>query len=350
MLHNKFILASIFSVLLVSGCVGGGGSKTTGPNDFGVVIKSFSPDIQELESKDRFTLSMQLENNGGSDAKDVAAFLFGIPIGTGSDAFAIVSGLNPQTVAVTLRAPDESAKLPGDIADASWDLRAPDLPEGISLPYEARARLMYRYKTAATTTVSALTTAENRRLRERNEPIPSQTETVVSKGPLGVTITASAPVIIRDDTDRLRLRVNAEIIQSGSIFDPDYGGYKQGGANPGSVPQDNLDKIRVRLFAPDVTATNEECALLNADTTLSLRGGTSLSFSCELKPSAFVGRKDIPVRVELTYNFLTDASTTINVIGTRQSAPTGGTGTGSTGTPSGSGTSGEPTAPPSIPT
>ena len=277
-----------------------------------------------MESSDRFTLSLDVENTGGSEAADVVAFLHGIPIGTGDDSFKLTSGANPRTLTVSLSPPDERSNLRGDIESTDWDMRAPDLPEGITQPYEARARLLYRYKTTASTTVTALTSDEHRRLRERGDTIPSQTDTIVTKGPLVATIDARAPVVIEDDTDRIRLIVNIEVLQSGSVFNPDYGGYK----TDGGVPEEELDKVRVRLFAPGVSATDEECAPLNEDTLVTLRRGTSTSLSCELKTASFIGRKDIAVRTELTYNFLTDVTTTLTVAGSKRSAPTGGTRTG----------------------
>lgn len=318
---NKKTMLTLFSLVLVSGCIGGGGGAA-GPSTFGVIATAFETDVVELESGDRFTLFLEVENTGGSEAKDVIAFLHGIPIGTGSDSFRKISGNNPVTLASTLTPPEEVSGLRGDIANVEWDLQAPDLPEGISLPYEPRARIMYRYKTVATSTVTALTSDEHRRLRERGEPIPTQTDTIISKGPVAVTIDARAPVVIRDDTDRVRVIVNVELLQTGSIFNPDFGGYK----TDGKVPQAELDRIRVRIFAPDVSATDEECDVLNRDVLKSLRAGTSTSFSCELKPGSFVGRKDIPIRAELTYNFLTDTTTQIAVVGSRTTSPTGGTG------------------------
>lgn len=318
---DRLMLLAVFSLVFVSGCLGFGGPRgPAGPTMLGVVETDFSPDLADVQGGDSVILTLEVENNGGSEARDVVAFLYNIPLGTSSESFRLVSGQNPKLLASSLAGPDEKAKLRGEVEVADWGLRAPDLPEGTTIDYDPKARILYRYKTAATSTVSVLTTAEHRRLRERNEPIPGQTETLVTKGPLTVTIDAGAPVIIRDDTSRMRLVVRAEVAQTGSVFDPDYTDY----ITNGSVPTERLDKARVRVFAPGVTASPEECQQLTNDVTMTFRGGTEMSFSCELKPSSFVGRSDIPVRVEITYNFLKDATTRISVTGTRRAPPTGG--------------------------
>ncbi|QQG40104.1 MAG: hypothetical protein HYS81_01705 [Candidatus Aenigmatarchaeota archaeon] len=314
MILKKHVLLSILLVVALSGCLGGG--QATALSNEGVVIKAFEADLTALDGGDAFSLFLDAENVGGAEASNVYALLYGIPMTTSSgstDSFEIETGEDkPVKLSDSLFAPDSTANLRGDVASKTWDLTAPELPTGVTQPYNPRVRLFYKYSTIATSTVTALTSSEHRRLRERSDAIPDQTQTIVSGGPIGVTINARAPVVIDDfATDRIRLIINVEVLQNGNAFSPGATDFK----DKGTVGESELDKVEIKITAPGTDAATGECQAVKDKDTLTLRAGTSATYSCALKTDSFVGRKDIPVRVSLTYHFMTDTSTTITVAG-----------------------------------
>ena len=301
------ILMFVGLVIFSSGCVNLPWGKTSAPTTYGVVVNSFEPDFSEVESGDDVDLYLEIENNGGSKAEDVTAFLYNLgDLNNGQEL-----SDNPYEFG-SLEPPDESANLPGDIGTKTWTLTAPELPKGVTQVYSPRVRLFYKYHTIASTDITVLTKSEYKRLKEKNQLPEATPTTSITKGPLSITISAREPVIYESGTrEKFDVFITVGLIGQGSVFSPDAD------YSNGEVSSDELDKIKIKIDTDGATsASTGSCDILNSFQEKTMRRGQSLTYSCELKPNTFTTRTMIPIRVTLYYGYLQDYSTSLTVRGT----------------------------------
>lgn len=295
---------------LILGCINQGAPSTGG--GFGVVVTSFLSDFPDLESGDKVDLDLEVQNVGGTTADEVWALLYGIDTGVWS-----LSSTNPVKIATKFEGPEEAAGLPGSIDSAGWKLKAPNIPEGITAPSEARARIFYTYATTATATVPIITESEFKRLKGQNQALPQLTATQVSKGPVSVRIDAKSPEVLREDSDTFRVVIAINNVGGGSVFDPAaISNLKEGQEKSALLPEDTEDMFKIKVQAQGVTA--EDCTALNAEQTEKLRTRTTSHYSCKLRISRKAPRVDIPITVALHYGYFIDATTPIPVTGVRE--------------------------------
>ena len=300
------ILALVTLVIFSSGCISGFelpfGQKQETQVSYGVVVNSFEPDFPEVESGDTAEIYMEIENNGGSKAADVYAYLYNLGDLQAEVRDHMFGDLEP---------PDESVNLPGDVDTFTWKITTPELPQGVSQVYTPKVRLMYKYYTIATKTIRLLTKDEYRRLREKNQVPGGAGGTSVTKGPLGITISTREPVIIEGTDDTFKVFININLVGSGSVFDPDttY-------STPEDLKNEDFGKLKMKIEAPGASAVTGECSALNNYEKEELRRGQTLTYTCELKPESFATMTEIPITVTLYYGYLNDYSTMLKVVGT----------------------------------
>lgn len=297
-----------FLVIFMVGCVTSTQTTITGN---GVSINTFGSDLPDYVNGDKVEIGYEIQNNGGTEATNVWALLFGL----NTVEWSIDSATkNPTKVASSLEGPLEDAKLPGDSETGRWKLRAPNVPQGISQNYNALLRVFYSYGSKASATVPIITEDEFKRMRSNNEAMPNIGTTFISKGPLSIHISARAPEVMRNDTDTFRVVINIENNGGGSVFEPSVlAGFSEGSEASASVSQDNMNKFRIKVDAQGVTES--DCAALGSDQTESLRNGKSMTYNCELKITRRVPRLDVPITVFLTYGYQIDRTSTLKVSG-----------------------------------
>ncbi len=308
------VLAIPLAVLLVSGCVDvpglGGGAGVSGN---GIVITKFEPSLSSLESNDPVRLHLEVQNRGDVIG-EAAAVLMGI------DSQAWGSYNTEQYIGELLNA-DEERGTEGGIGTVDWDLMAPDLQRGEKRPYTAIARVFYSYETSVVKTITFLTSDEVRRAAQSGESVAAG-PTVVSAGPLSVTVNAGEYVRTKDDSwDQPYFPVEIKITNTGG----------------GQIAGDNYP-IGIEFTEPTGTMIMGDCpGQAQSEWSAFYRnipGGLSLPFSsnvvylwdgkettitCRLKvvdPPAFKVDKDL--RIKLSYLYYQDAKTTINVVGTTE--------------------------------
>lgn len=304
-MKKALVLISVAAVLFSSGCLegifGSGQAITTG---YGVIVETYEPDFSNIETGDNFDLYFEVQNTGGSDALGTKAHLY--------DWYQSMSALDIGT----LSAPDELAGLPGDVYDGFWKLTAPaDLPEGVVFTYTPKTRLMYKYKTTASTIIPALKKDEYKRLKERNLLDIPAVITDVSKGPLGVSIAAKSPVIIDEADDTLDFRVNIDLLGSGTVYN-----HSSGTSNI-EVSTDDMDKVYMTIKKADgiegawMESGINQCPAYETGEYIEMRRGKIAVYSCELNVSDFTATKNIPITIEIDYNYFEDFSTSVTVTG-----------------------------------
>lgn len=298
-MKKALVLVLVAAVMFSSGCLEGilGKGETIGTG-YGVIVETYEPDFSDIETGDNFDLYFEVQNNGGSDATSTNAHLYdwhetGKVLGIG-----------------TLSAPDELAGLPGDIYDGVFDVTAPsDLPEGVVYTYTPKVRLMYKYKTTASTIIPALKKDEYKRLKERNQLNIPPVTTDVSKGPLAVSIAAQSPVIIDDVDDTLDFRINIDLLGKGTVYN------HSASTTNMQVNTDDLDKIEMTILTADGIAGAVDCDAYISGEAIEMRRGKTAVYSCELNVSDFIATKNIPITIEINYNYFEDFSTSVTVTG-----------------------------------
>ena len=305
-MKKALVLVLVAAVMFSSGCLEGilGGGETIGTG-YGVIVETYEPDFSNIETGDNFDLYFEVLNNGGSDSTNTYAHLYD---------WHESKNLNIGT----LSSPDELAGLPGDLYDGVFDLKAPgDLPEGVVYTYTPKVRLMYKYKTTASTIVPALKKDEYKRLKERNQLNVPPVTTDVSKGPIGVSVAAKSPVIIDNvDDDSLDLRINLELLGRGTVYNHSLG------TTVMKVDTNQTDMVFLKIRDADGIVgawndgTNQCPAYGNANGVyIDMRRGKTAVYSCELNVSDFTATKNIPITIEIDYNYFEDFSTSVTVTG-----------------------------------
>lgn len=301
-MKKALVLIAVAAVIFSSGCLEGvwpqGETMVTGN---GVVVNMFEPDFPELEPEDEFDLYLEVENIGGTDAEKVYAHLFNID----ADEWNVSS----ESVNIDgLEAPDEVAGIPGDIGEATWEMQAPTVPEGVVFEYSPKVRLMYEYQTVASASIPLMEKSEYKRLKERNMLNVPAITTDVSKGPLAVTVSARTPIVIDDyGEDTVEFRINVNLLQAGGVFDPDHS------TSDMNLTSDDMDKLKIKIDASGVDTSAIDCTAFGTSVEEDLRRGSSLIYTCELKAKEFSASTSIPITVTLDYGYYEDLTTDLKV-------------------------------------
>ena len=185
--------ATIFGlvlVVLIAGCASHRQSPSYS-ND-GIVINEFSSADSSLYSGDNTTLYLEIQNKGGVDAKDVKAYLFDI------------DQWNPTPSAMhkfgDMRAGNENA--PGEIKTMSWDITAPELPQGVTNTFPIETRVVYGYKSTASSSIHLYSYYDWKRLSDKGQlSVSSEIPTSNSNGPIQVSLMGSSAYEIRQSGD-----------------------------------------------------------------------------------------------------------------------------------------------------
>lgn len=207
--QNKHLFALfLVSAVIVSGC-----TQNTGAGP-GVVITEFEPDFAAsvVESGDAVQLRFRVQNQGGADATNVVARLFGIdPQDWGLGVTTDIPLGNLRSAVVT--GETEGEESPSEF----YQLIAPILPEGIRNTYNPQLRVYYGYQTNAKKSVTIVAEDELRRLEIDGLSIPSQ-PTEVSVGPLIVNVRLREIQRARSTFGLRSFPLEIEIINSGGGF------------------------------------------------------------------------------------------------------------------------------------
>ncbi|RLJ01624.1 MAG: hypothetical protein DRP11_04110 [Candidatus Aenigmatarchaeota archaeon] len=300
--------------VLIGGCtvpgipegVGGGGGAITGT---GLVITDFSPDFSSVRSGDSLELYLEVENRGQAPAVGPFAYLYGINMDDwGSDDSDRVHYL-ANDLSGTLEPPDENLGVPGEVSDTSWSLTAPDVDPGIKSTYEPRVRVFYKYTNGATARIPLISESEADRMRSAGEALPSSVDIITTAGPIGVEVTARAPVIIKSGSDNsFRTIVRLTNLMGGSPYNPDKHGDTE-------IGQDDLNIVRATLSVSSGTIDCGDGPDTSFTKDVSLRRGTG-TVSCDIDPPDTVAtREDMTLKVELEYGYMVDSVTSIEVTG-----------------------------------
>lgn len=284
------ILLSLLFVIFLAGCT----TKPVTTSGSGVVITKFSPDISEVTGGSTASISMLVDNTGGSDAKMVKAELIGLP-----DSWNI--SYNDKKVRTTddigpLAGVDPEHGFPnGGQAFITWDIKPVPTHE-VTQTYSFSGRVYYSYNTISDSVVRIVSTDYFRSLSEEGQNTLKKgvLSSSTSKGPLSVIV--RVPEVLVDSGTTGQMPVIFEITNTGGgrVFDKDA-------AKPGST---SLDKISITGEGVNCTSGNSR-----------LVQGKAARISCSLSIGESIENfKDYSVKLTIFYNYFSEASSSMKVL------------------------------------
>ncbi|MBI4174449.1 MAG: hypothetical protein HY517_02290, partial [Candidatus Aenigmarchaeota archaeon] len=146
MKKSSLMLVILLAVVLASGCVNQRAVKT-GENR-GVTVNSFTASPVTAYTGERVLFDLEIENIGGTTAKNVQADLFGVE-GQWRDSLGnAVDSTLTKWGSIILKPPVPSRNIPGDFRITQWELTTPNIPQGITANLQIEARVTYDYNTS----------------------------------------------------------------------------------------------------------------------------------------------------------------------------------------------------------
>ncbi|MFH0949296.1 MAG: hypothetical protein V1802_02305, partial [Candidatus Aenigmatarchaeota archaeon] len=127
---DKYLLFGVMALIIISGCVGQENVVGVGTGK-GVLIDSFitTPSLTEVQSGETVLFDLEVQNVGGTTAKNVEVDLFGIE-GQWRDVNGNLIGSTQKQSFGSMRPPASERNLEGDIKAAQWEFMTPQVPQG----------------------------------------------------------------------------------------------------------------------------------------------------------------------------------------------------------------------------
>jgi len=335
---NAIVLLLLVAVFL-SGCIGQPPSTGVGN---GLIIKSFSPDFNEVRSGEEITFTLELENIGEKDATDISAEIFG---GVHNASGWTFVQPNKAFVKLTdygisfLRGVNPTLNLKGENYVLTWNVKSPENLR-VDNTYTADARIYYDYETSSLSTLrfysydylKSLPSEQFEKLKKEAGVVSS----VKTSAPIEVGVSVGArPLIVYGNADSFTLEITLSNAGRGNAFDHSYTVTGAFSAVTGEaiLPSQELHTIDVTIdtggldmACPSFTATGNK---LHDEAVTLIRGSTKTIF-CTIRnvnKDSVGNKKDYTVSVDLSYGYYDEASTSIKVLKsetTTTTAPSGG--------------------------
>jgi len=213
---KKYLLVLVvMTIIAISGCTQ---RSTTVDVNNGLKINEFSADPIEAESNDLVTFLLEVENVGGTTAKDVVANLYGVQnqwLDTNNNK--VDSTLTKEIG--TLKPPDISRNIPGDFKMVQWTLRAPRMPEGTKQKLPVTVRVTYIYNTTGSIVIKAFSD-QQQKIEQNLKNWPPANPFVVTNtnAPIKIDVPAryqNSIIVDTTNTDDQKEQLRIEFINVG---------------------------------------------------------------------------------------------------------------------------------------
>lgn len=327
MKNNLIVLLGLVSVILLSGCIGGGESTIRGYP--GAIITDFSPIASSIRAGSPVNLYITVQNQGYEDATDANVVLFNCgPINTGdstgipgtSASGDYTCNKNISSKPFTLAKPDPSLNIVGEVKEAEISLptTASMFPEGRT-SQTFTARLTYDYKATASRDIFFTTFAN---WKEKGGAVTSGPLNEFST-PATISLSINAPsdlIILTAPDTQQEFTVGLSIRNTGGGFVKDKAlkeiklCYDKDFVVPikdtGTGMYGNFDKIESGIESDCLVIINKENLML-----------IGLTNQYKDLSARFMNKKDaIQVQditgfdAEIAYTYMIDRSTSISVL------------------------------------
>lgn len=192
-------------VILIAGCLGGGGgsenSFTLTPND-GLSI-SFQPTSSSFLSDETVRLQMEVENTGQYDAEITGASIFG--------ASFLVEGCSTTSdvTGTTLAGVVKAGELAGQQASIIWTCGSPASVNGAEEQFDAGIDVEYTYETDASASLTLIP-------RDRFSSA-SSVSTDNTAAPVHAEVTANSPIPVVEGTQSYSVPITLRNVGDGEV-------------------------------------------------------------------------------------------------------------------------------------
>lgn len=278
----------ILAVVLSSGCTGipgfGGGGTLFGT---GVEITALEPELSQVYSGESVNFAMKVKNTGTFDVPADGKVKLYVGDWQCQPSDAADLGI--------LQAPVEERGTQGEERVFRWKCTAPQIDEGMTVPYEARGEVWYNYKSVTSKSVTLLPTADLIALRDAGQPLPSSLVSS-SSSPVSVSVQVEGPIRMMSETNGIEFPVNINIENVG-----------------GGVVEESKVSLDVEGLSGLQVLADQDCDYAD----FHLWRGTSQKITCMVKASNVNAITDARIVATLTYGYTVSKTTDIEVAGIR---------------------------------
>lgn len=246
----------------------------------GISIINFEPEIDTAYSNEKVNFMLKIKNTGSFEASGAVK----IDVGEWRCLTSSSGDFDK------LIPPSEERGTEGQEMVFKWECTAPDIEEGIDVPFQARAEVEYEYKTVTSKSITLLPTRELITLRDSGKALPSELVST-THSPVSVNVLIEGPIRIVDGSTSVEFPVTIEVKNAGN-------GVVQGS--------------EVKIDVKGEGLTQQGCNIEE----LHLWRGQSQSVTCKMKS---MGLQNVITQgrivVTADYTYTTTATTAITVIG-----------------------------------
>src|SRR3989338_1642208 len=111
--HQRWHIILIFAIIAIAGCTGFGRSVNADANN-GISIVLFAASPAEERSGGLILFDLEIENVGGTTARNVRADLFGVERQWRNTDGSLITDTKPEFGTATLKPPNLQRQVPGD--------------------------------------------------------------------------------------------------------------------------------------------------------------------------------------------------------------------------------------------
>ncbi len=323
---KKYIILIVLVAL--AGCVGQREVKVEANN--GLKIQEFSADPLTAEFNDNVLFAIDVENVGGTTAKNVELKMFGI-----ENIWAKIGG-SPAEANDTKKVfgddfepPVQAQNRPGDFRTSTKTFLPPLLPEGVEQDFPVTARVTYQYSTTGSIVVPTISKSLLRIKSNKGEAIESSPRITNSFGPLKIGLDKGTIPIVVDETRTGEQEATfvIEFLNVGDGFPVTESKEKRTlGLLQGSMtllgPGAKFDEclgIRPSESAPNKIEFTDAANTIDL---LKLRSNGRLPLSCTIKidRSTFTPTTSgiITFSISMNYRYFVEKMLNVHVIGTKE--------------------------------
>lgn len=284
-MHVKAAVLLLSLVILISGCTTGG----TG-GGAGVVIESFEPDFTSVFSGEQVTFHIKLKNTGSVSSGQGKVLLLGLEEWQTGTSAGTDCPLNP------LLAPEPAFGTSGQTQICEITRKAPVVPQGIPVTYQATARVTYGYGSSFVKTINIGSQEELRRIQTGGGALPSET-TSASTSPIALNVVNKGPIRVFESSVKFPLEITVTNVGGGVVCKDN---------NCDTPANWNNLRIRTRVGGQE----ESECS---RDLTLFRGQSNTITCSVEIQKPQSGGIIQKTIEVTSSYSYFYDSTIPIKV-------------------------------------
>lgn len=321
MIENKNLLVLLSLVVVASGCAHTAGTGNNEATSESVSIQNFSAFPSDVYGTQNVRLTLTLKNNGDSTAENVQARLFNVPFGSGNSEW---SGLDSRTVNFgTLEPEDEEANLPARESTKFWSMEAPNLDDGVTIPYQFMTEVFYNYETQGTTSITLM---DQQRFREEGNPQRPTLDT--TSGPIQMEVRTRSPIVFYPDDQGTRKSEMCIIVTNegeGTPFWSDSTVQLDGSSNSPDyqqVDEDAINKVKLRVknqgrinFTNSDDTDNSNVNIVNI---FGNKGIGCFEINAQDWSQGVGPQEEVPIVLTAQYGYSKETSTSVTVTGSER--------------------------------